>query len=235
MTQDRKYLGMTVRQLGILAGLAAVACLIFGVTASLALRRGLGIFSRAPQPTPVLQPSPTLVIPPTITPTATITPIPYEQLIPHGWTQHRTELMEIWTPPDFKNAAPGVTSAVAGDSVFLNLGLVSSLSKSSYPITVSVSYEPLTANSLEEFLKVKLSNIPMDINMVENRRVSINAKDAVRLMFEGKRDNLDVNDLLFVCQDGGTVWYIKYSAEIKEFYEQLPNFEKSVKTFRVGG
>jgi hypothetical protein len=143
--------------------------------------------------------------------------------------------MEIWMPPDFKNAAPGVVSAVAGDSVLLNLGLVSSLGRSSYPISVSVSYEPLTADSLEEFLKVKLSNIPMDINMVENRKVSINGKDAVRLMFEGKRDNLDVNDLLFVFQDGGTVWYVKYSAEIKEFYEQLPNFEESVKTFRVGG
>jgi hypothetical protein len=234
MTEDRKYLGMTVRQLGILAGLAVVACLIFGVTGSLALRRGPGLFSRAPQPTLVVQPSATIAIPPTITPTATITPIPYEHLIPYGWTQHQTQLMEIWTPPDFKNAAPGVVSAVAGDAVFLNLGLVSSLGKSSYPISMSVSYEPLTANTLEEFLKVKLSNIPMDINMVENRKVSINAKDAIRLMFEGKRDNLDVNDLLFVFQDGGTVWYVKYSAEIKEFYEQLPNFEESVKTFRVG-
>lgn len=235
MSEDRKYLGMTVRQLGILAGLAVIVCLIFGVTGSLALRRGLGWFSRAPQSTPVVLPSATLVVPPTITPTATITPIPYEQLIPYGWTRHQTQLMEIWMPPDFKDAAPGVVSAVAGNSVYLNLGLISSLSKSSYPISVSVSYEPLTADTLDEFLKVKLSNIPMDINMVENRKVSINAKDAMRLMFEGKRDNLNVNDLLYVFQDGGTVWYVKYSAEIKEFYEQLPNFEESVKTFRVGG
>jgi hypothetical protein len=58
--------------------------------------------------------------------------------------------------------------------------------------------------------------------------------DAVRLMFERKRNNLDVNDLLFVFQDGSTVWYVKFSAEIKEFYELLPPFEESVKTFRVG-
>ena len=111
MTQDRKYLGMTVRQLGILAGLVVLACLIFGVTGSLALRRGLGLFSRAPQSTPVIQPSATSVILPTITPTETVTPIPYEQLIPFGWTQHQTQLMEIWMPPDFKDAAPGVVSA----------------------------------------------------------------------------------------------------------------------------
>jgi hypothetical protein len=232
--QDRKYLGMTIQQLGILAGLGVLACLIFGVIGSLSLRRGLGMYSRKPQPTPVIQMTATLAVLPTVTPTATITPIPYEQLIPYGWTQHRTQLMEIWMPPEFKDTAPGVVSAVAGDSVFLNLGLVSGQGKSSYPVSVSVSYEPLTAAGLDEFLMVKLSNIPMDINMVENRKVTINGKDAVRMMFEGKRDNLDVNDLLFVFQDGGTVWYVKYSAEIKEFYEQLPNFEESIKTFRVG-
>jgi hypothetical protein len=235
MTQDRKYLGMTVKQLGILAGLGVLACLLFGVTGSLALRRGLGLFSRAPRATAVVPSTATIAVLPTITPTGTVTPIPYEQLIPYGWTQHRTQLMEIWMPPDFKDAAPGVVSAVAGDSVYLNLGLVSSLSRAGYPVSMSVSYEPLTANSLDEFLNTKLSNIPPEINLVENRKVSINTKDAVRLMFEGKRDNLDVNDLLFVFQDGTTVWYVKYSAEIKEFYEQLPNFEESVKTFRIGG
>jgi hypothetical protein len=235
MTRNRKVLGMTVQQLGILAGLGLLACLIFAATGGLAVRRGLGLFSRSQQSTPVTQSTATPMILPTITPTLTVTPIPYEQLIPSGWTQHTTQLMELWMPPDFKNAAPGLVSAVAGESVFLDLALVSSSSKSSYPISVSVSYEPLTANTLDEFLKVKLSNIPPDVNMVENRKVSINSKEAVRLMFEGKRNNLDVNDLLFIFQDGGTVWYVKYSAEIKEFFEQLPNFEESIKTFRVGG
>ncbi len=235
MSQDRKILGMTVQQLSILIGLAGLICLIFGVVGSLALRRGLVSFSRAPQPTTVTQPTATLMILPTVTPTGTATPLPYEKLIPYGWTQHKTQLMEIWMPSDFKKAAPGAVSAVAGNAVYLNLGLVSSLSKSSYPVSLSVSYEPLTANTLDEFLKEKLSNIPPESNMVENRKVNINGKDAVRLMFEGKRENLDVNDLLFVFQDGGTVWYVKYSAEIKEFYEQLPNIEESVKTFRTGG
>ena len=235
MSKDRKTLGLSVVQLGILAGLGLLACLIFGVTGGLALRRGLGMFSRSLQPTPTVQATATPLILPTMTPTATITPIPYEQLLPSGWTQHKTQLMELWMPPDFKNAAPGVVPAVAGNSVFPDLALVSSLSRSGYPVSVSVSYEPLTAATLDEFTKLKLSNIPPDINMVENRKVAINSKDAVRLMFESKRDNLDVNDLLFVFQDGGTVWYVKYSAEIKEFYERLPEFEQSIKTFRVGG
>jgi hypothetical protein len=209
-------------------------CLLFGVTGWLALRGGLGLFSHSSEPTPTAQPTSTRLIALTVTPTETPTPIPYEQLIPLGWTQHKTALIELWLPSDFKNAAPGVVSGVSGNSVFLNLALVSSSSKSAYPASVSVSYEPLTSDTLKDFLDVKLSNIPLEINMVENRRVSINSTEAVRLMFEGHTsNNLDVNDLLFVFQDGGTVWYVKYSAEITEFYETLPVFEESVKTFRI--
>lgn len=233
MMKDRKYLGMTAQQLGILAGLAVLACLILGVTGGLALGKGLGFLARPPAPTPVMLPTSTRIVLPTITPTETQTPIPYEQLVPYGWTQHETQLIELWTPPEFKDAAPGVVSGVAGNSVFLNLALVSNINPSGYPSTISVSYEPLTANTLDEFMKLKLSNIPPDINMVENREVTVNSVDAIRLMFESKTNSLDVNDLLFVFQDGDTVWYVKFSAEISEFYEQLPNFEESVKTFRV--
>lgn len=233
MTQNRKYLGMTAQQLGILAGLAVLACLILGVTGWLALRGSPGLFPRSPQATPVILPTSTTIVIPTITPTETQTPLPYEQLIPYGWIQNKTQLIELWTPPDFENAAPGVASGVAGDAVYLNLALVSKVNQSGYPITITVSYEPLTSGTLEDFMDVKLSNIPPDVNMVENRKVSINSTDAVRLMFERKTtSNLNVNDLLFVFQDGGTVWYVKYSAEITDFYELLPYFEEGVKTFR---
>ena len=237
MTQNRKYLGMTVPQLGILAGLAGIACLLFCVTGGLTLRSGLGMLSRSfgsLEPTPTALPTSTRVIIPTVTSTERPTPVPYEQSIPNGWTQHKTQLIEIWLPPDFKNAAPGVASAIAGETVFLELAQVSTINNSGYPTSMSVSYEPLTAATLDEFLDVRLSNIPPEINMVENRKISINSREAVRLMFESKTDsNLNVNDLLFIFQDGGTVWYVKYSAEITDFYERLPEFEESVKTFRM--
>jgi hypothetical protein len=233
--QDRKYLGMTLQQLGILAGLAVLVCLIFGTAGGIFLRRGLGFVSRSRQPAALIPSTPAPALSPTVAPTPTATPLPYEALIPDGWTQHKTQLMEIWMPSDFKDAAPGIVPAVSGNSVFPELALISNSGRSSYPLTVSISYEPLTAVTLDEFVKVKLSNIPLDINMVEDRKVSINSKDAFRLMFEGKQNSLDVNDLLFMFQDGGVVWYVKYSAEIKEYYERLPEFEQSVKTFRIGG
>lgn len=231
MTQDRKYYGMTVQQLGVLAGLAGFACLLFGATGLLVLRGSL--FARSAASAPTAMPTSTILVLPTSTPTETPTPVPYEQLIPDGWVQHRTTLTELWLPSQFKNAAPGVVSAVAGSSVFLDLALVSTTGRSTYPASASVSYEPLTSDTLETFLDVKLSNIPPEINKAEHRIVSINSTDAVRLLFEGHSSSLNINDLLFVFQDGGTVWYVKYSAEIAEFYELLPVFEASVKTFRI--
>ena len=232
MTENRKYFGMTTSQLAILGGLAAAACLIFAATGWFVFRGGFNL-SQPPANTPVPVSTSTPFVIPTITPTLTSTPIPYEQLIPNGWTQHRTALVELWLPSGFKSASSGI-SGISGNSVLLEMALTSTASDSStYEMFVTVSYEPLTSNSLETFVDSRLSNIPADINMAERRKILINSTEAYRLMFEGHSNNVSTNDLLFVFQDGSVVWYVRYSAEIKEFYEMLSTFEQSVKTFRI--
>ena len=115
MERNRKYLGMTTQQLGILGGLAAVLCLLCSVTGTLVLRSGVsGLFSRAPVDTPTAQPTSTILLTPTLALTETPTPVPYDQLIPDGWTQYKTTLIELWLPGGFKNAGPGVVSGVSG-------------------------------------------------------------------------------------------------------------------------
>jgi len=232
MTENRKYFGMTTAQLGMLGGLAAAACLVFAVTGWFVFRGGFN-FSRPPVNTPVPQATSTPFIIPTITPTLASTPVPYEQLIPTGWTQHRTELVELWLPSGFKIASSGV-SGISGNSVLLEMALTGPASDSSaYEMFVTVSFEPLTSDSLDTFVDSRLSNIPADINLAERRKILINSTEAYRLMFEGHSNNVSTNDLLFVFQDGSVIWYVRYSAEIKEFYEMLPTFEQSVKTFRI--
>ena len=236
MSQDRKYFGMTIRQVGILVGLGVCTCLLFGFVGVFALRRGLnGLLSQAPQTTPTIQLTSTPFAIPTITPTETRTPIPYDQLIPANWIQRKTALIEIWLPSNFKAAGSAAVSGVSGNAVVLELAFVASSKSSPYKTTASVSYEPLTSDTLDNFLNAKLSNIPPEVNMTEHRKVSINSVDAYRLMFERQDNGVDTNDLLFVFQDGNVVWYVKYSAEITDFYEMLPVFEQSIKTFRIGG
>jgi len=228
--QDRKYFGLTTAQIGILAALAGAACLLFGLTGWFVFRGG---FSRGPSNTPVTASTSTPFVIPTITPTLTPTPVPYEQLIPSGWVQHRTALVELWLPSAFENSGQGV-SGISGNSVLLEMALTGTASSaSSNKIFVSVSFEPLSADSLEAFLESRLSSIPLEVNLTERRKVLINSTEAYRLMFESNNNNILTNDLLFVILDGTTIWYVRYSAQINDFYEMLSAFEQSIKTFRI--
>ena len=228
--QDRKYFGLSTKQIGILVGLAGAACLLLGLTGWFVFRGG---FSPAAVNTPVITLTSTPFVIPTITLTITPTPIPYEQLIPSGWIQHRTGLVELWLPSEFENSGQGI-SGIAGNSVLLEMALTGHSSTTSlYKLFVSVSFEPLSTGTLDEFLESRLSNIPTGVNLTERRKVLINSTEAYRLMFESNNNNILTNDLLFVTLDGTTIWYVRYSAQINEFYEMLPAFEQSIKTFRI--
>lgn len=222
MAQGGKYFGMTITQIAILVGLGAAACLLFGFVGWLAMRGG---FQQAPAPTMPPQMTATVFVVPTITPTVTSTPVPYEELIPEGWKQHKTELIEIWLPSNFK------TTNEAADQ---ELALIGSNPKTSlYRMSVLISYEPLGTDSLDTYLDTGLLGLDPTLRVVERRKISLNATDAVRMVVEGRVEGIDVNELVYVFQDGGTAWAVIYVAQINEFYEMLPTFEQSIKTFRI--
>jgi hypothetical protein len=226
MSQDRKLFGITIQQMGILIGLAVFACLLFGLTGFLILRRSVsGLLSHAPVMTPTIQPTATLIVIPTATITETPTPLPYEQLIPADWKQFKTTLIEIWLPPTFKSTKKDVNEELAA---------VNAVSKKSlYKTLVSVAYEPLDGNSLDAYIDTKLSKMDSAARVVERKKVSLNSTEAIRMVIEGRTNGLDVNELVYLIQDGSTVWSITYVAQINEFYDALPTFEQSAKTFRI--
>jgi len=233
MKQNRKYLGMTIGQIGILAGLAGAACLLCGLIGLFVLRGNSGFFSRSPENTPVVLSTPTIFLLPTLTATVAPTAIPYEQLIPGGWLQFKTSLVEIWLPSGFKLGDPKLLSNSANLAI-PELAITGTTSNSSlYQMLVMVSYEPLAAVSLDAFLDSELAKLPTEVRVAERRKVSVNSIDAVRFVFETRSNNIDINDLAYVFLDGSTVWYIEYAAQINEFYEMLFTFEQSVKTFRI--
>jgi len=233
MTQNGKHFGMTPSQIGILAGLAGVACLLFGLVGWFVLRGNFNLFARAPQNTPVPQSTPTPFVLSTLAPTETPTPIPYEMLIPDGWMQFKTGLVEIWLPADFKLG----DSKLFGDSAnsaLRELIMTGATSKSALsPMLVMVSYEPLPAGSLDAHLDSEIASFPADIRVAERRKVTINSVEVVRFVFETQSNNIDVNDLAYVFLDGNTIWYVEYVAQINEFYEMLATFEQSARTFRI--
>ena len=234
MDLNKKYFGMTVTQIGILAGLAGFALLLFCIVGYLVLGKVTG--SSAPQvatATDTLQPTVTMVTTPTFTTTPESTPLPYESLIPAGWVQYRTALFEIWMPVGYKT--PKTTDMLVtglGGSPIMDLSLRGSVSaKAPNKIYMTVSYEPVTADTLDAFVTARLAGL--GVTPSERNKVTLNTVPAVRLVFSGRKGNTDINELTYVILDGTTVWYIQYTAEITDFYNTLANFESSVKTFRV--
>jgi hypothetical protein len=213
---------MTTTQIGILVGLGAAACILFAFTGWLWMRGG---FRPAPASTAVPQMTSTPFVLSTLAPTVTPTAIPYEQLIPQGWVQHKTELVEVWLPADFKLSNMNVNEELA---------LTRFNSKTSlYKMNVIVTYEPIAAGSLDAHIDNTFPQLEPSLRIVERRDVSLNATDAVRLVLEGRVEGIDVNELIYIIQDGSTAWAVLYIAQINEFYEMLPMFEQSAKTFRI--
>jgi hypothetical protein len=235
MNLDRKYFGMTVSQLGILAGLAGLVLLLFCVVGWLVVGKIRGrAFSPVPTAAPRLQPTVTLMPTLAVTTTPAPTPVPYESLIPAGWAQYRTALYEIWMPAGYKttNTTDVLVTGLGGNPmVDLSLRGATS-SKSPNKIYMTVSYEPMTTDSFDNFIITRLTSL--GISPSERSKVTLNTVPAVRMIFSGRKgDNTDINELTYVILDGTTVWYVQYTAEITEFYNLLANFESSAKTFRV--
>jgi hypothetical protein len=230
------FSGMTRGQVSILAGMA-VFLLLFMCVGWLIVSRGFGggLGLSAPEQSPTVPPTvtPVLVIQPTLTPTITPTPLPYEQLIPAGWNQYETSLVEIWLPSNFKLADSRTVNTTAGFAL-PELLIAEVPSKSSaYTMLVAVSYDLLTGDSLDKFLDAKFPSLPYQARVSDRRTVYVNTVEARRIVVEFRINNIDYNDMVYVFLDGQTVWYVEYVAQISEFFDNLPIFEQSIQTFRT--
>ncbi|HEY5729742.1 MAG TPA: hypothetical protein VIS72_06790 [Anaerolineales bacterium] len=230
------FSGMTRTQIGILAGMAGFLALFLCFGGWFVLRNvGQGLLS--PGQTPTVAPTVTsiVVILPTLTPTITPTPVPYEQLIPADWKQYKTSLIEIWLPNNFKLADKKTVNTTAGFAL-PELLITEIPSKSSaYNMLVGVSYDLMTGESLDAFLDAKFPSLPYQARVSDRRIVYVNTVEARRIVIEFRVNNIDFNDMVYVFQDGSTVWYVEYVAQIGEFFDNLSVFEQSVKTFRLAG
>jgi hypothetical protein len=116
----------------------------------------------------------------------------------------------------------------------IDLGLVDEESGSAlYRTVASISYEPLTEASLDDYVKKEVAKLPSMMSLVEQKKVQIGSDEAIKLVYELRVGSLSVNDLEYIFLDGSTVWIVGYFAEINEFYQQLPTFEQSIQTFRI--
>lgn len=242
---------MTHTQLGILAGLAAMVCVLFGVAGWLVLRGNSTSSSPVSQNTLVPQFTATPFVLPTLNPTETPTPVPYEARIPPAWKQFKTELVEIWLPAEYE---PGDIARLLEESrqsfeerglqelidhntkskSIIDLVATDEISGSPlYRTVVSISYEPLTEDTLDAFIQKESLDLPSMIVPMGRKHVQIGSIEAIQLVYEVRYGTVSGTSLEYVFLDGMTVWVVAYYAETTEFFQQLPAFEKSIQTFRM--
>lgn len=99
---------------------------------------------------------------------------------------------------------------------------------------VSVIQEKLPENTdSKTVINDALEKISLVYEIVETKDVAVNNYQAKRIIAEADSQGTLIKPLLYLLVDKDTLWLVTYTTTATEFEQRLPNFEKSVKTFRV--
>lgn len=255
----KRYFGLTVTQLGILAGLALLACILMSVLGYLIVRNGLGgaSTSGAVPPPATATPTFTATFTPTISPTPTATPIPYESVLQPGWSQLRSAQVELWVPPSFvggdmlNNRSATLAAITALGSQFasisesaaqippttLLMAVDSNLGRYLVITNVIVFFELESFPSLDAYPNYYWQtyyqpDVPNSY-IQENRSYLIRDLPGRRFIISARRGTLEFAETVYILQDGETIWVVSCVTSAAELYERLPIFDQIAQTFRL--
>ncbi|MEZ0397031.1 MAG: hypothetical protein ABWK53_11465 [Anaerolineales bacterium] len=256
----RRYLGMTIKQLVVVGGLALLACILMAVLGYLILRNlTAGPVSPVSSGLPTEMPSPTFTASPlpSATPTATATPIPYESVLPPGWKQLRYLTVELWVPPSFvgggmfdeRDATVAAIDALGPDFSAVTrsldryppttvlLAVDSNLGRYFIITNLIVFFEPLPFSNLDAYPDYYLTTYYQSGTatpfMQENRRYAIRDLPARRFIITLRQGTIEVAETVYIIQDGETIWALSCVTSAAELYERLPVFDQIAQTLRL--
>ena len=252
----KRYLGMTVVQLAILGCLAVTAFGVIGggvwfVTSSMMELNALLSPPVNGEATLqfTLEPAPT----PTIALTPTQTPVPYESLIPDGWSQYKNQSIEIWLPSSFyeTNIELSVSELIEkykelGQDMQANelknsppayVFWMETKSPSQKLFTTRVTVHPvlMVGDDLEGFLDQQYNLVSLRSTIVDSRPFEVGNYPAMRTLIEASLGGVYVGYVSYAIYDGTLVWFIEGASHFNEFYTWLPIFDDAARTFRFIG
>ncbi len=258
--RPKRYFGMSVIQLGILAGMACLACGIAGgglffIANSLggeAKTTSVTIEAPTPAATSTQTPTPTSTTIPTPTPTS------YKDVIPDGWRQYRDDTYfgyEIWFPSEYTPVEPrgkleeiikayedsGDTqtaqlraATLEQDVTHYALWMADTLPTTlQYQTNVSISTYPLERRILAEFIDAEIGELPISTRLMERRSYNVGEYQAERLWLESDLSNTSLGQVMYFIRAKNDVWIITCYTHFNEFYTRLPVFDQIVSTFRT--
>jgi hypothetical protein len=251
MNSGQRYFGMTLAQIGILAALAIVACIVMGILVFMMLNSAPSM--QQVQPTYTLQPSPTPFV--TSTPWPTVTPIP-------DWDEYSfaENKAKIWLPYSYSG---GDTSTMSGaivedirvtfnDDAFANniqellatpeiifFAFDTEFTNSARFMYVGTeALDPDKPLTMEDYLDMMMDNFKDGSDRVVGRQVvQLDHYPAGKLIVESKVPAGDVETFvtvaIYLIEVDDTMWFITFRTGRDEFSSQQQIIETCANSFWV--
>lgn len=241
----RRYLGMTILQLSILGLLVLALCctlvsgiwILNGMVARAYTVPNLPGLNDTPLPT--LTPAPTA----TPMPTATATPIPYESLIPPGWTKFTSTsdpALEVWLPPSYAlQTTKNQEDAIPVYSVEEARSVLALMDGTHSPYLIFTTFEvvvrPAFAPTLDEMVDAEFGALMRSGRLLERDTFEFTVGDrpARKLVFDINVSGVNAGLALYAVQVGNEVWYLGFATPFNELYTRMPVFDQIIQTFRI--
>ena len=251
MKTGQRYFGMTLPQIGILAALALVACIVIGILGTLMLKASPA--TQQTEPISTLQSNPTSVLTSTALPT--ITPIP-------NWQEHSIadDQARIWLPASYAGGDTATSSeiimeklrATFSDEALFNdvQGLLA------IPEIVFFAFDTeLTGSTKFMYVGREALNPDLDLPMdyylnrtmekfsnasdrvIERQTVQLDYRLAGKLAVESKTLVGDaetfVTTVIYLVQEGDTMWSITFRTGREEYTDYQQIIKTSINSFWI--
>ena len=251
MKTGQRYFGMTLAQIGILAGLALVACVVIGMLGTMMLNFTAN--TQQVEPIYTLQPSPMPDVMSTAWPT--ITPIPDWQEFLFAEGQAR-----IWLPASYIGGDPSTSSEMIkenlrntfNDEAFASdiEGLLATpeigffafdtefVDSARFMYVGTEALNPDLTLSMDYYLNRMMDNFtnPND-RVVERQIAQLDQYQAGKLVVESKVPAEDVEKfvtmVIYMVQADDTMWFITFRTGREEFRDYQQTIETSANSFWV--
>ena len=87
--------------------------------------------------------------------------------------------------------------------------------------------------TLDKYLQAATQQLTTQYDILERKVVALGEDKVGRIITQPKSSGAPIKQLFYIVPKGNKFWLITYSTSKTEFDQRLPNFEKSIRTFKL--
>ena len=242
----KRILGMTIPQWTVLGVLTLLICCVIVGGFYWLNSQVAAAYTVPDMPVVDVTPQPSATSLPTETPlpTASPTPITYRSLIPDGWRHYKSDAvpgLEIWLPSAYAYQTEKMkqgTAPIYDDVTAKDVMDLWDPTPSPYMLftTFNASVRPTFASNLDEMIDTDFATLMRTGRLLERDEFEFQLENypARRLIFDITLNGVNAGFAVYVVQVGRDLYYLIFATPFNELYTRLPDFDKTIQTFRLG-